>query len=352
MHLPPLPEPQKGRPSIIPFFIPFAGCRQRCLFCDQHSQSGQPAAPLAARLAQLATTLGSAHQEPAPELAFYGGTFTAIPDNDFHSCVKLVNNAYTRGFICTARASTRPDATDAARLQQMRAAGFSLLELGVQSFSDTALHQAQRGYSGATARAACHAVRAVGLECGIQLMPGMPGVTPEIFLADVDTALNLHPSCLRFYPCLVLRGTALEKLWQEGGYQPWSLDCTVQTLGKALAKAWAAGVPVIRMGLAPEAGMDEAVVAGPRHPALGSLIQGEALLEVVGRAIAEMPPGQRGALRGGAQELAAHLTPSLELHLPAWTQGFALGHRGHLRPRWLELGIDPSQIRWVRAFHA
>jgi len=39
------PEPSRpthaSRPSIVPVFLPFAGCPQRCIFCDQPAQTGQ-----------------------------------------------------------------------------------------------------------------------------------------------------------------------------------------------------------------------------------------------------------------------------------------------------------------------
>jgi len=44
------PEPPRPaharRPSIFPVFLPFAGCPQRCIFCDQTAQTGQAPEPL------------------------------------------------------------------------------------------------------------------------------------------------------------------------------------------------------------------------------------------------------------------------------------------------------------------
>ena len=163
----------------------------------------------------------------------------------------------------------------------------------------------------------------------------MPGSTPQRFSEDVEEALAFSPSCLRFYPCLVVDGTPLAERWRMGRYAPWELDTTITTLGKALASAWARRIPVIRLSLAPERELDESVLAGPRHPALGSIIQSEALFETV---------RSHFALNG--------FLPPDELFFPQYCQGFFSGHKGSLLPRWEKLGIQPSSIQWVGGEYA
>lgn len=228
-----------------------------------------------------------------------------------------------------------PDALCPDRLEALRHAGLDLVELGIQSFHTEALAAVQRGYSGDTAREGCRLIKESGLELGIQLLPGMPGSTPQRFSEDVEEALALSPSCLRFYPCLVVDGTPLATRWRMGQYAPWELDTTITTLGKALASAWARRIPVIRLSLAPERELDESILAGPRHPALGNIIQSEALFETVRSHFA----------------LNAFLPPD-ELFFPKYCQGFFFGYKGSLLPRWEKLGIRPSSIQWVEGEYA
>ena len=181
------------------------------------------------------------------ELAFYGGTFTALPERLQMECLALAMQAKEKGIVCRVRCSTRPDALRPDRLQALRHAGLDLVELGIQSFHTEALLDVQRGYNGDRAREGCRLIKESGLKLGIQLLPGMPGSTPQRFSEDVEEALAFSPSCLRFYPCLVVDGTPLAERWRMGQYAPWELDTTITTLGKALASAWAAltwtGVP-------------------------------------------------------------------------------------------------------------
>ena len=169
-----------------------------------------------------------------------------------------------------------------------------------------------------------------GLSLGIQLLPGMPGSTPDVFLDAVRTALSLSPACLRFYPCLVPEGTTLARWFREGRFAPWTVEQTVRTLGEALNMAWQAQVPVIRLSVAPESAFDAALLAGPRHPALGALIQAEALLRAAENAVNAL---------GRAPE---------RLTLPQSCQGFMYGDRGALKSRWQARGLGPERIAFAR----
>lgn len=358
----------RRRPRILPVFLPFAGCPTRCVFCAQDVQTGQRGGANSiahaldqaevrleheARLRQKTTTGGTPgppalpasdtaaaapprEDSPSPlEIAFYGGTFTLLPEADRAACLELAARWRQRGVVCRVRCSTRPDAVTERGLTALRTAGMDCVELGVQSFDDAALAAASRGYAGAVARDACAMVADAGLELGVQLMPGMPGVTPEVFRADVCTALlpdadGATPlaAFLRFYPCLVLRGTPLAERWRSGNYIPWTLDTTVDALAEGLLAAWARGVAVVRMGLSPEDGLDDAVLAGPVHPALGQLAKAEALRRHVAAHLARLPG------------------PPVRLGVPRRLRGLLWGHANGLVDAYAAMGITRAMVHW------
>ncbi len=327
---------------ILPVFLPFAGCPGRCVFCAQDRQTGS-GNDVNENLRAAAALLDEARPEQSIELAFYGGTFTALPAEQRKTALALYTRYRNLGKVNCGRCSTRPDAlgsdaggpgTPSRVLHELADAQLDLVELGVQSFDSNALRQARRGYDGKMAEAGCRAVRAAGLELGIQLLPGMPGVTPDIFLEDVTRALELRPACLRFYPCLIPEGTELAELWRAGRYTPWTEDETITTLGEGLRRAWEAEIPVVRLAVAPEAAFDVTLLAGPRHPALGSLIQAEALLR---------------STELWLQRLGK--TPEY-LCLPRTCQGYMYGQKGALRPRWAALGLPPERITFTTDEHA
>ncbi len=315
---------------IVPVFLPFRGCPCRCVYCAQDRQTGTEGVRGISRILRE-TALAVERRRLPCELAFYGGTFTSMPENDRRACLDLLLSMREKGHVTAARCSTRPDALGGNALSELRLNGIDLVELGIQSFSDCALDASRRGYDRRMALEGCRAVRESGLKLGIQLLPGMPGCNPQVFLDDVQTSLALRPDCMRFYPCLVPKGTVLAGWLADGSYAPWSLEETVSTLGKALDLAWQAGVPVIRLSVAPESAFDDTVLAGPRHPALGALIQAEALLQAVERALTSLERTPR------------------QLVLPRFCQGFMYGDRGALRARWESLGLGPERISYCES---
>ena len=337
---------KEQRQTVVPVFLPFRGCPVRCVFCAQDVQTGlgdcqRPEGGDQEQTADVHSLLLTARKNlrvlyedgrPADELAFYGGTFTALPEDDLTACLNLAREAQQQGWIRSFRCSTRPDRVDAAVLERLSAAGCGVIELGVQSFADSALAASRRGYDGDAARAACAQVRAAGLKLVVQLLPGMPGHRPEDFRDDVPQALAAGAAMLRFYPCLVLEGTGLAAMWREGRYAPWSLEATLEALALGWLMAARAGVPVIRMGLAPEPGLNEAVLAGPVDNELGGRVRGRALLLAVKDALA-------GAAHPSASSHAPTSAPLFDLHLPRSVQGFFWGASGELRERWSALGL-------------
>jgi len=316
----PHPEPPKVlRFPVLPVFLPFAGCPRRCIFCDQAAQTGQAQEPLEAIFARLETQLEETADAHPQEIAFYGGTFTALPEPWPRRFIELAGRFLDSGRISRVRCSTRPDAVDAIQLAELKSLGLSLVELGVQSFDDAALSASLRGYNGATARRGCETVLAAGLDLGIQLMPGLPGQTPDMFQADVACAASLRPQLARLYPCLVLEGTPLAELWRAGSFEPWSLDAAVAALAPALLTLWSAGVPLARLGLVEQEGL--AVLAGPRHPALGQLVRSRALLDFIRSRLPELPESAQ------------------VLNIPRRLQGEALGQKNVLEREYNALGL-------------
>ncbi len=324
------PEPRNSAHVIYPVFIPFAGCARRCIFCAQTAQTGQAERTAQAALAGLAQALKlRAVQGGAPvELAFYGGTFSALPLAEQLACLELAAELREKGLLCALRCSTRPDAIDEKILARFKEYGLNTVELGVQSFSPAALAASGRAYDGALAVRACEMVREYGLVLGIQLLPGLPGSSPEDFLRDIETTAGLAPDFARLYPCLVLEGTGLAELWRAGSYAPWELEPCLDRLAAALPRLWNAGIKVVRLGLAQEQSLAGQILAGPVHPNLGGRARARALLDLVRNALA-----------------AFGKTPQA-LYCPRRFQGEIWGQSGELKPIYAGLDLLPEKLHW------
>ena len=187
------------------------------------------------------------------------------------------------GEVSGIRVSTRPDAVNSQNVAFLKEMGVATVELGVQSMADEVLQLSGRGHGSEEVRKASACLRDAGLAVGLQLMPGLPGDTPEKALASLHDILALKPDFLRIYPTLVIAGTGLAKLYEDGCYRPMTLAGAVDLCKVMLHEAAAAGVPVIRMGLQPTAELQDAgtIVAGPYHPAFRQLVEGELCFDLV-----------------------------------------------------------------------
>ncbi|MBE0502676.1 MAG: radical SAM protein [Desulfuromonadales bacterium] len=261
------------RRAIYPIFLPHAGCLHRCIFCAQVLTSACTTPPdPASTLAAISASLPPGGNG---ELAFYGGSFTLLAELEQERWLEVGARLLAAGQISALRISTRPDAVTPAIARRLAAAGVATVELGCQSFDPEVLRRAGRGHSAAAAAQALPLLRAEGIAVGLHLMPGLPGADAGEALHSLQVALALQPDFLRIHPTIVLRGTALAKLYESGEYTPLSLSAAVQLGATMLRRARAANIPIIRFGLMANENLDRgtAVVDGPYHPAFGQLIR-------------------------------------------------------------------------------
>ncbi len=258
---------------LYPFFIPHAGCPHHCAFCQQQETTGQREAFSFEQVAsELSAMLASG---AGGQVAFYGGTFSALPGPLQEEYLQAVAPFLSQGRVSGIRISTRPDALGACQIDRLKRWGVATVEIGVQSFCDSVLEKVCRGHDSAAVAPAVRRLRAAGMEVGIQLMPGLPGGSRREALASLRQALALKPDFLRIYPAVVLRGTPLADRHRSGAYRPFALEEAVDCCAEMSWICSRAGVPVVRVGLQATPALDSGggVLAGPYHPAFGQLVR-------------------------------------------------------------------------------
>ena len=265
--------------SILPIFIPHAGCPHQCVFCNQKKISGQHSAALASAKEQLARWRSWLRPSLAHEAAFYGGSFTGLPTELQEELLALTDTLLAEGFIGSVRLSTRPDYIDEERLQLLQQHGVRLVELGVQSLDDRVLAAAERGHTAAQVAPAVALLKRFGFQAGLQLMVGMPEQSFASVRETVRKAIEMHPDVARIYPLLVIKGTPLAAEYAAGRFVPLTLEEAVTQAAWAYRELTEAGVNVIRIGLQPDEELCAPgnILAGPFHPAMGELVKSRVL---------------------------------------------------------------------------
>lgn len=203
--------------------VPF--CRQKCPYCSFYSF-----APTTRDLPRFvdAVRLQMRQMAGLPEVQalsfatvfFGGGTPSLIPPEVL--AVLLADMRRLFSLDSEEPESTievNPGTINASGLQQLRAAGFNRISIGVQSLNDGELRQLGRIHTGEEAVAIITAARRAGFDnLSFDLMYGLPGQNVTGWQETLERALTLAPVHLSMYELTVEAGTPFfiqeaEKRW-------------------------------------------------------------------------------------------------------------------------------------------
>lgn len=261
---------------IVPVFISHEGCPYRCVFCNQVDINGNESLADKENISEalkiyLEPTISS-KQILRREVAFYGGSFTGLPDERQNFLLSLIKPLIENGQVDAIRISTHPLFVDKEKLKYLSRSFVETVELGVQSTNQYVLNESGRPCAREVLIRSVSLIKTFKLKLGLQLMLGLPGDNEQRFENSVIDIVNMKPDFVRLYPALVLRHTALYSLYKKGLYQPWSLERTLSALTMAVKLFQKHGISVIRVGLQPDISLKNNFIAGPFHPSLRYLV--------------------------------------------------------------------------------
>ena len=277
---------------VIPVFIPHRGCPHHCLFCNQEKISGcrgNDVYPVDVG-ETINIWLARSPLKQTVQVAFYGGSFTCLPTREQMAMLVAVQPYLASGKVDCIRLSTRPDCISPEICQLLREFRVGVVELGVQSFNNEVLVENRRGHDAEQCRTAFAQLKAVGMEVGLQLMPGLPGESTCSFLKGIDEVVRMRPDFVRLYPVLVVKESGLEERYRQNCYRPQNLNQAIALTARAFTKLQVAGIKVVRMGLQPSESLTKNYVAGPYHPAFGELVLSRLWLKRIRARLAQLSP--------------------------------------------------------------
>ena len=270
--------------SNISIFIPHIGCPHQCIFCDQRTISGAQHAPTGDEVREICRKALSEVKEPEnAEIAFFGGSFTAIPRDYMLELLEAAHEFVGGGRFRGIRCSTRPDCIDFEVLQLLKSYGVTAIELGAQSMSDQVLEANERGHTAQDVVDASHLIKEYGFELGLQMMIGLYKSTGDDEYETMEKILEIHPDTVRIYPVVILKGTKLAELLESGEYQLFGgssedgyvsdFDDVVGVAATFLEEFEKNGIKVIKCGLHASEFVEKDMVGGYYHPAFRELCE-------------------------------------------------------------------------------
>ncbi len=240
-------------------------CPGQCVYCPTYQatpQSYTPESPAVLRAircgfdakkqvsSRLKVLSDMGHPTDKVELIVMGGTFLAYPKDYQYQfikdCLDGLNNQesadleeakrlnQTAAHRCTGLCiETRPDWCQQEEIERMLEFGATRVELGVQVLDDEIYRLVRRGHKVEDVVKATALLREHGFKVHYHWMPGLPGSTPE---HDLELSRMLfdderfRPDGLKLYPTMVVRGTELEKWYQQDRYQPYDVSTMVNLM--------------------------------------------------------------------------------------------------------------------------
>ncbi len=277
----------------ISLFVPHMGCPHQCSFCNQKTISGtvKPLTPEAVTVT-LSESENDGLNPDTTEIAFFGGSFTAIEREYMISLLESAKPFLDRGVSSGIRISTRPDAINEEILQILKDYKVTAIELGAQSTDEEVLCLNRRGHTKQDIVNASSLIKQYGFSLGLQMMTGLLGDTDEKSLNTAEDIISLRPDTVRIYPTITLEGTYLGELYKQGEYKPQSLESAVSLSAKLLKRFHDESIKVIRLGLHSGGNVEEGYLAGPYHPAFGELCEGEIYLNEAIKLLSDYPKGE------------------------------------------------------------
>ncbi len=270
--------------SNIPIFVPELACPHQCVFCDQEKISGTHLIPQPTDV----STIVERYLETMPEnriinIAFFGGSFTGLPVDLQEQYLKEAFRFVKSGRVSGIRLSTRPDYINKEVLHLLKKYCVTTIELGVQSTNSEVLNKSGRGHTFEDIRNASTLICNYDFELGLQMMIGLPGDSYKKSIQTANDIVSLGADSTRIYPAIVVKGTALERLYHEGKYTPLTLEQAVEWTKDLVHIFEKNDVSIIRIGLHPseELVIGKSLIAGPFHASLKEIVMSKIWEEII-----------------------------------------------------------------------
>ena len=212
----------QGEPRSAYLHIPF--CHRRCFYCDfpvvplgDHADgaaSGAVAQYLRWLEHEIRTSPGG---PPLSTVYLGGGTPSLLSPQQIGRLLDLLARCFGLAPAADITLELDPASFNKARLRGYRSAGVTRVSLGVQSFHNHLLAAMGRRHSGQDGEEAVRWVAAAGFSSwSLDLIAGLPGMTPAVWDHTLSRALAFRPPHLSVYDLTIESGTVFARRQQQG----------------------------------------------------------------------------------------------------------------------------------------
>jgi oxygen-independent coproporphyrinogen-3 oxidase len=201
--------------------IPY--CKQKCHYCNFFSVATARFMPEVIEAICREAELQKPYLQDNPvETIYFGGGTPSLIGNDFLAkIIDALRAYYPIAPNAEITLEANPDDITRQVLDQWKQLGINRLSIGIQSFREDDLRYLNRVHNALTAYECIDLAKAAGFhDLTIDLIYGIPVLTDEAWLENIDAALKFDIPHLSAYALTVEPKTALDLLIRKGKYAP------------------------------------------------------------------------------------------------------------------------------------
>lgn len=201
--------------SGIYIHIPF--CKQACHYCDFHfSTSLRKKEEMIRAIAnELIFRKNEFQKETVETIYFGGGTPSVLDIDEIIFLIKIINENYNIVDLPEITLEANPDDLKDEVILQLANTPINRLSIGIQSFFDEDLMFMNRAHNAEDAKRCLATAIQYFDNISLDLIYGMPNMSNEKWLQNVQTALSFGVPHISSYALTVEPKTALKKLIEK-----------------------------------------------------------------------------------------------------------------------------------------
>ena len=206
--------------SGIYIHIPF--CKQACHYCDFHfSTSLKKKEEMVLALAkEIEMRKKEFHDEVVETIYFGGGTPSILTIEDLKFLIDEVYRNYKVVENPEITVEANPDDLSKERIIELATTRINRLSIGIQSFFEDDLKLMNRAHNSAEAKECLEIATQYFDNISIDLIYGVPGMSNEKWLQNIEMALSFNVPHISSYALTVEPKTALQTFIQKGIIPP------------------------------------------------------------------------------------------------------------------------------------
>ena len=202
--------------SGIYIHIPF--CKQACHYCDFHFSTSLKKKDelINALIKELQLRKDELKNQKVETIYFGGGTPSLLTNTELQLIIDEVYNSYEVSKNPEITLEANPDDLSNKRINQLANTPINRLSIGIQSFFEHDLKLMNRAHNVNEAKACLEEATKHFNNISIDLIYGIPGLTNQLWIENIETALSFNIPHISSYALTVEPKTALESFIKKG----------------------------------------------------------------------------------------------------------------------------------------